>query len=64
VVFSAVVLPLTYFPVLLVARDRTFMGEHANGWVASFFGWLYMGVILVIAFAAIPLLVATNAGGG
>jgi Mn2+/Fe2+ NRAMP family transporter len=64
VVFSVVVLPLTYFPVLLVARDPTFMGEHANGRIASFFGWVYMGVILVIAVAAIPLLLATNGGGG
>jgi Mn2+/Fe2+ NRAMP family transporter len=64
VVFSVVVLPLTYLPVLLVARDPTFMGEHANGRIASFFGWVYMGVILVIAVAAIPLLLATNGGGG
>lgn len=64
VVFSVVVLPLTYFPVLLVARDRAFMGEHANGRVASFLGWLYMGVILIVAVAAIPLLIATNGGGG
>ncbi len=64
VVFSAVVLPLTYFPVLLVARDRTFMGEHANGRIAGFFGWVYLVVIVVIAVAAIPLLIATNAGGG
>jgi manganese transport protein len=64
VVFSVVVLPLTYLPVLLVARDRTFMGRHANGRVASFFGWLYLGVIIVVAVAAIPLLIATNAGGG
>jgi manganese transport protein len=64
VVFSVVVLPLTYFPVLLVARDRTFMGRHANGPVASLLGWLYLGVIIVVAVAAIPLLIATNAGGG
>jgi Mn2+/Fe2+ NRAMP family transporter len=64
VVFSAVVLPLTYFPVLLVARDRTFMGEHVNGRIANFFGWLYLAVIVVVAVAAIPLLIATNAGGG
>jgi Mn2+/Fe2+ NRAMP family transporter len=64
VVFSAVVLPLTYFPVLLVARDREFMGEHANGPVSSFFGWLYLGVIVTIALAAVPLLIATNGGGG
>ena len=64
VVFSVVVLPLTYLPVLLVARDRTFMGRHANGRVASFFAWVYLGVIIVVAVAAIPLLIATNAGGG
>jgi manganese transport protein len=64
VVFSVVALPLTYFPVLLVSRDRAFMGEYANGRVSSFFGWLYLAVILVVAVAAVPLLIATNAGGG
>ena len=64
VVLSVVVLPFTYLPVLLVARVRTFMGEHANGRVANFFGWLYLAIIVVIALAAVPLLIATNAGGG
>jgi manganese transport protein len=64
VVFSVVALPLTYFPVLLVSRDRAFMGKYANGRVSSFFGWLYLAVILVVALAAVPLLIATNAGGG
>jgi manganese transport protein len=40
------------------------MGEHANGPVSSFLGWLYLMVIVVVALAAIPLLIATNAGGG
>jgi manganese transport protein len=62
VVFSVVALPLTYLPVLLISRDRTYMGEHANGPISSFLGWLYLVVILVIAVAAIPLLFATNAG--
>jgi manganese transport protein len=64
VVFSVVVLPFTYLPVLLVARDRSFMGDHANGRVSSFLGWVYLVVILAVALAAIPLLIATNAGGG
>jgi Mn2+/Fe2+ NRAMP family transporter len=64
VVFSVVVLPLTYFPVLLVARDKTFMGQYANGRVATALGWFYLVVIVVVALAAIPLLIATNAGGG
>jgi manganese transport protein len=64
VIFSVVVLPLTYLPVLVVARDRAFMGEHANGPASSFLGWLYLVVIAVVALAAIPLMLATNAGGG
>jgi manganese transport protein len=64
VVFSVVALPLTYLPVLLIAGDRSFMADHANGRLATGLGWLYFGVIVVLALAAIPLLLATNAGGG
>ena len=64
VVLSVVALPLTYFPILLIARDRTYMGEHVNGPIARVLGWLYFVVILVVAVAAIPLLLATNGGGG
>lgn len=31
VVFSAVALPLTYLPILVVANDPQYMGEHVNG---------------------------------
>jgi len=64
VVFSVVALPLTYLPVLLIARDRTFMGEHANGRIATTLGWIYLVLIVGLAVTAIPLLLATNAGGG
>ena len=64
VVFSVVALPFTYLPLMLIARDRTFMGEHANGRLASVLGWGYFAVIVVLAIAAIPLLLATNGGGG
>jgi Mn2+/Fe2+ NRAMP family transporter len=64
VVLSVVALPLTYLPVLLIARDRTFMGEHVNGRFAGTLGWGYFGLIMIVAVAAIPLLLATNAGGG
>jgi manganese transport protein len=62
VVLSVVALPFTYLPVLLIARDRAFMGEHATGPVATTLGWLYLGVIAVVAVLAIPLLLITNAG--
>jgi Mn2+/Fe2+ NRAMP family transporter len=64
VVLSVVALPLTYLPIMLVARDRAFMGEYANGVVTSALGWVYFGLICVVAIVAIPLLLATNAGGG
>jgi Mn2+/Fe2+ NRAMP family transporter len=64
VIFSVVALPLTYLPTLLIARDRTFMGEHTNGVIANVVGWLYFGVILVVAVAAIPLLIITQGGVG
>lgn len=64
VVFSVVALPLTYLPILLIAGDRSFMGRHANGRISATLGWVYFGVIVVLAIAAIPLLVMTNGGGG
>jgi manganese transport protein len=62
VVLSVVALPLTYLPALLIARDRTFMGDHANGILANTLGWVYCVIILVVAVAAIPLLLVTDGG--
>jgi manganese transport protein len=64
VVFSAVALPLTYLPVLLVANDHNYMGEHANKHLARTLGWVYLTLITVVSLAAIPLLVLTNMGQG
>jgi manganese transport protein len=62
VILSVVALPLTYLPVLLIARDRTFMGEHANGIVGNVLGWLYFVILLVVSLAAIPLMIITEGG--
>ena len=62
VISSAVALPLTYIPILLVANDRSYMREHVNGPVANTLGVLYLGVILLISIAAIPLMILTNVG--
>jgi Mn2+/Fe2+ NRAMP family transporter len=62
VVASAVALPLTYFPILVVANDRGYLGEHANGRVANAFGTFYLVVVVIAAVAAIPLLVITGMG--
>jgi Mn2+/Fe2+ NRAMP family transporter len=62
VIFSAVALPLTYFPILVVANDPDYMGEHVNGRLANSLGVVYLGLIGVAALAAIPLLVVTRMG--
>jgi Mn2+/Fe2+ NRAMP family transporter len=62
VVFSAIALPLTYLPILIVANDRTYLGDHANGRVANGLGSVYLVVVLAASLAAIPLMLLTKAG--
>ncbi|WP_448629189.1 NRAMP family divalent metal transporter [Cellulomonas soli] len=62
VVFSAIALPLTYLPVLVVANDPEYMGEHVNGRVTNALGMVYLVVILLASLAAIPLMIITGAG--
>jgi Mn2+/Fe2+ NRAMP family transporter len=62
VIFSAVALPLTYIPILLVANDHEYMGTNRNGKLANTLGVFYLLVIIVIAFAAVPLMIITNVG--
>ena len=64
VIFSAVALPLTYLPILLVANDRAYMGDHVNGRVANVFGVFYLVVIVAISIAAVPLLLLSHMGQG
>jgi len=62
VIFSAVALPLTYIPILLVANDRSYMREYANGRLANTLGLIYLAVIVMISLTAVPLLILTNVG--
>jgi Mn2+/Fe2+ NRAMP family transporter len=62
VVFSAVALPLTYFPILVVANDPDYMGSHVNGRLANGLGTVYLVIIIVAAVAAIPLMIWTRMG--
>ncbi|MFB9447216.1 hypothetical protein Dvina_29210 [Dactylosporangium vinaceum] len=62
-IFSAVVLPLTSLPILVVTNDRDYLGDRVNGRLANALGLLYLVVIVVTAAAAIPLLVMTGMGG-
>jgi Mn2+/Fe2+ NRAMP family transporter len=62
VVFSAVALPLTYFPILVVANDRDYMGDHVNGRLVNGLGQVYLVLVTLAAVAAIPLMILTKAG--
>ena len=62
IVFSAVALPLTYLPILIIANDADYMGEHVNGRLANGLGTVILGVVLVVSVAAIPLMLYTKAG--
>lgn len=62
VVFSAVALPLTYFPILVVSNDPEYMGDEVNGRVRNALGVVFLVIILVAALAAIPLLIVTGMG--
>jgi Mn2+/Fe2+ NRAMP family transporter len=62
VVFSAVALPLTYFPILVIANDRDYMGAHANGRITNLLGTLFLILIVITAVAAVPLMVLSGAG--
>jgi Mn2+/Fe2+ NRAMP family transporter len=62
VVFSAIALPLTYLPILIVANDSQYMGDETNGKVTNMLASVYLVVILVASLAAIPLMIVTGAG--
>ena len=64
IVASILVLPLTYLPLLLLAGDRNFMREHANGALTKTLGWFYFAVIVIAAIAALPLYFLTSGGHG
>src|SRR5215204_4021676 len=62
VVFSAIALPLTYLPILIVANDSEYMGDETNGRVTDMFASVYLVIILAASLAAIPLMIVTGAG--
>jgi manganese transport protein len=62
IVFSIVLLPLTYLPLLLIANDRKYMGDKANGWLANILGWGFYAALVLAALAAVPLYFLTSGG--
>ena len=59
---SAAALPLTYFPILVVANDPDYMGEHVNKRLSNALGSVYLVIIAVMSLATLPLMIVTRAG--
>jgi Mn2+/Fe2+ NRAMP family transporter len=62
IVLSAAALPLTYFPILVVANDPDYMGDKTNSRLTNALGSVYLLLLLVVAAATIPLMILTKAG--
>jgi Mn2+/Fe2+ NRAMP family transporter len=62
IVFSAIALPLTYFPILVIANDPVYMGQHMNGRLANTLGSIVLVFLTIVSIAAIPLMILTKAG--
>ncbi|MFF0659241.1 NRAMP family divalent metal transporter [Micromonospora tulbaghiae] len=61
-VLSAVVLPLTYLPILVVANDRGYLGDRVNGRWTNLLGAVFLLLIVAASVAAIPLAIMTGMG--
>jgi Mn2+/Fe2+ NRAMP family transporter len=62
VVLGAAAIPLTYFPVLIVANDARYMGRWVNRRWVNAAGSLFLLIMVVVSVATVPLLFLTKAG--
>jgi manganese transport protein len=62
VVFSAVALPLTYLPILIIANDSDYVGANTNGRLMNAVSLVFLGLIVLASLAAVPLMIYTKAG--
>lgn len=62
VIFSVLVMPMTFWPVFNVAQDKRAMGQYTNKWLAKGLGWAFFILICIIALAAVPLMIISNRG--
>jgi manganese transport protein len=62
VVLGAAAVPLTYFPILIVANDRSYLGERVNRRWLNLAGSLFLLAMVVVSVVTVPLLLITKAG--
>jgi Mn2+/Fe2+ NRAMP family transporter len=59
IVLAAAALPLTYFPILVVANDPDYLGDRVNGRLTNAIASVYLVLLLLVAVATIPLMIIT-----
>jgi Mn2+/Fe2+ NRAMP family transporter len=62
IVLSAAALPLTYFPILVIANDPAYMGENTNGRILNAIATFYLVILIFVSIVTIPLMIITKAG--
>lgn len=62
VIFSAIILPFTYYPVLKLSADKKKLGRHANAPIVTGLGWAFFAIVVIVALTAVPLLAVTHMG--
>jgi manganese transport protein len=62
VVLGAAAIPLTFFPVLVLANDRDYMGEHVNKPWVNALATPTFAALVIVSLATLPLLFITKAG--
>jgi manganese transport protein len=62
VVLGAAAVPLTYFPILIVANDARVMGRRVNRRVSNAAATFFLLIMVVVSLASVPLLIITKAG--
>jgi manganese transport protein len=62
VVLGAAAVPLTYFPVLVVANDRDYMGARVNRRWSNALATVFLVLMVVTSIVTIPLILFTKAG--
>jgi Mn2+/Fe2+ NRAMP family transporter len=62
IVLAAAALPLTYFPILVVANDSDYMGDKTNSKVLNAVAFAYLVLLIAVSIATIPLMIITKAG--
>jgi manganese transport protein len=62
VVLGAAAVPLTYFPLLVVANDRDYMGGRVNRRWNNAVSLTFLALMVATSLATIPLLLITKAG--